>query len=368
VRSCWSILLGLLLILGISVAVLTAIPLLARGAYGPPARWLTLPQMVDYSVRLLLADGRLSTPRDARASEMDFEVQPGESIASVCSRLEQQGIVAEGSGLRDYLIYTGQDVSLQAGQYRLSAAMSPIDIARRMQDATPADVEFVVLAGWRIEEIAAALPTSGLVVEPREFIRAAHSPRAGFDFLEGAGTLEGFLYPDTYILPRNAAANDVLAAMVEDFSQHLGAELRQEIAAQGLSVREAVTLASIVQREAVHLDEAPLIASVYLNRLNDGMRLDADPTVQYALGFDADQQTWWTNPLSLDDLKVDSPYNTYLIGGLPPSPISNPGLEALQAIAQPAASPYYYFSARCDDSGYHIFSKDFQEHLANLCQ
>ena len=107
----------------------------------------------------------------------------------------KRGIVVDGGLLRDYLIYTGQDTSLQAGNYRLSAAMSVIEVALKMQDATPTEVEFVILPGWRIEEIAATLPTSGLSVVPEDFIRSAHSPLAGYDFLEGAGTLEGFLIP-----------------------------------------------------------------------------------------------------------------------------------------------------------------------------
>jgi UPF0755 protein len=132
-------------------------------------------------------------------------------------------------------------------------------------------------------------------------------------------------------------------------------------------VYEAVTLASIVERESVRMEEAPLISSVYLNRLRGGMRLEADPTVQYALGFDATRQTWWTNPLSLADLKFPSPYNTYLVMGLPPGPIANPGGGALAAVAAATQSSYFYFSARCDGSGFHNFASTFEEHLANLC-
>jgi UPF0755 protein len=117
----------------------------------------------------------------------------------------------------------------------------------------------------------------------------------------------------------------------------------------------------------VHDEEKPIIASVYLNRLRIGMKLDADPAVQYALGYNAAQQTWWTNPLSLDDLKFDSPYNAYLHTGLPPTPVSNPGLKSLRAVAFPTGTPYYYFRAKCDGSGYHLFSETFNEQLANGC-
>ena len=360
-------LLGLIFALIVALGLVAGIPGLARRMHGPPAKRLNSIQVVQYSARLLWADGLLTRPLDARGDERAFEVQSGESIDSICSRLEQQGIISDGGVLSDYLIYTGQDTSLQAGDYRLSAAMNVIEIAQHMQDATPSDVEFVLLPGWRIEEVAATLPTSGLAVGPEEFIQAAHSPRPGYDFLEGVNTLEGYLYPGSYILPRSTGASDLLDALVLRFAQQLTDGLRDKLAAEDLSVRDAVILASIVQREAVVPEEAPLIASVYLNRLRAGMRLDADPTVQYALGFNVGQQTWWTNPLSLQDLQVDSPYNTYRGFGLPPAPISNPGPEALLAVAEPSASTYYYFNARCDGSGYHVFSETFPEHLASLC-
>jgi UPF0755 protein len=104
-----------------------------------------------------------------------------------------------------------------------------------------------------------------------------------------------------------------------------------------------------------------------LNRIKTGMKLDADPTVQYALGYNPIQRTWWTNPLTAADLQVASPYNTYVTDGLPPTPISNPGLVSLQAVAHPAESDYFYFNARCDGSGYHEFARTFEEHLQNLC-
>ncbi len=136
---------------------------------------------------------------------------------------------------------------------------------------------------------------------------------------------------------------------------------------QGLSLYQAVTLASIIQREAVIEDEMPMIASVFYNRLNSGMSLDTDPTIQYALGYDLIDRTWWKNPLSLDDLKVNSSYNTYLNPGLPPGPISNPGLSALKAVAFPAQTGYFYFRMACDNSGRHNFAVTFEQHKQNAC-
>jgi len=136
---------------------------------------------------------------------------------------------------------------------------------------------------------------------------------------------------------------------------------------QGLNLHQAVILASIVEREAVVEDEMPLIASVFLNRLVAGINLDADPTVQYAVGYNAAQESWWTNPISLSDLQYNSPFNTYLYPGLPPGPICNPSPNALRAVAFPAQTPYYFFRATCDGTGRHAFAETFQEHLNNAC-
>jgi UPF0755 protein len=236
-----------------------------------------------------------------------------------------------------------------------------------MQDATPSDVKVVVWPGWRMEELAESLPTTGLNITPEEFAGVVSSTHPEYDFLAGKSTAEGFLYPDTYILPRTTSVNQLVNELLRNFSQHLSPDLRDGFDRQGLSVYEAVTLASIVEREAVHDDEAPMIASVYLNRLRLPMKLDADPTVQYAIGYNPVQRTWWTNPLGATDMQTVSPFNTYVNDGLPPTPISNPGLEALRAVAQPAQSDYYYFSARCDGSGYHQFAKTFAEHLQHIC-
>jgi UPF0755 protein len=361
------LLLALILLAGVVLLLFAGIPAIAARVYGPPSILLTPFQTVQYSALLLWDDGLLTRPLDAAGSEKEFQVGRGESVTAVCARLQADGIVIDGSSMRDYLVYTGQDTSIQAGSYRVSAAMSVVDLARRLQDATPNEVRFVVLPGWRIEEIAASLPSSGLSITPDEFVASASASVPGFEFLSGSSTTEGFLYPDSYVLKRATGVTDLIGALLRNFSFHVGTDLQEGFARQGLSLRQAVILASIVQREAVQQDEAPVIASVYLNRLKTGMRLDADPTVQYAAGYNAEQGTWWTNPLSSDDLHRESPYNTYLNAGLPPAPIDNPGAAALLAVASPAATPYLYFSARCDSNGYHFFAQTLEEQISNLC-
>jgi UPF0755 protein len=343
------------------------VPAVAQHYYGSPSHDLTTSQIFQYSARLLWDDGLVTKPLDPNGGEQEFTVGQGESVESIAGRLQQAGVIRDAGALRDYLIYTGLDTSLQAGKYKLSTAMSSIDIAHAMQDATPSDVTVVVWPGWRMEEIAESLPTTGLNITPEEFAGVVSSVHPEYDFLAGKSTVEGFLYPDTYVLPRTTSVNQLVNELLRNFSQHLSRDLRDGFERQGLSVYEAVTLASIVEREAVHADEAPMIASVYLNRLRLPMKLDADPTVQYAIGYNLVQRTWWTNPLGATDMQTVSPFNTYVNDGLPPTPISNPGPEALRAVAQPAQSDYYYFSARCDGSGYHQFAKTFAEHLQHLC-
>jgi UPF0755 protein len=187
------------------------------------------------------------------------------------------------------------------------------------------------------------------------------------DFLPDGATTEGFLYPDQYTLPRSTTAAQLVSVLLSNFTLQLTSDLQDGFHRHGLDVFQAVTLSSLVEREAVVDEEMPIIASVFYNRLAVGMKLESDPTVQYALGYNSGQGTWWTNPLSLNDLQYDSPFNTYMYYGLPPAPIANPGPAALQAVAYPAETPYYFFVARCDGSGLHKFSETFEEHSQNIC-
>lgn len=356
-----------LLILACLFVTFSVIPAQAERLYGQPAAWLSLSQRVQYSAKLLWYDGLLTRPRDANGAEQLFTIQPGEPVASVAYNLQSAGFIRDADAFLAYLIYSGLDISIQAGEYKLSPAMSAIEIAHELQDATSAEVRFVVLPGWRMEELAASLSTSGLSITRGDFFDAVNNPPRGYDFLEGARSAEGFLFPASYIFPRSLTAEELVRELVRHFALRLSRDLELAFQEQGLTVYQAVTLASIVQREAVRMEEAPQIASVYLNRLRIGMKLEADPTVQYALGYNAIQGTWWTNPLSAADLQFNSPFNTYVYGGLPPAPISNPGIEALNAVAYPAETPYYFFRAACDGSGYHLFAETFEEHLSNGC-
>ncbi len=374
-RSCLSNIVYLIIVVLILSALVggaafLVLPGQAEKTFGPPSPHIGKVRTVLYSALLLTQAGDLTRPVDALGTPRSFQINPGESTPSVVGRLWQDGLISNPGAFSTYLRFTGLDTSLQAGNYSLSPAMSPLAIAQALQDATTAQVTFRVLPGWRLEEIAASLPTSGLEISAEEFFAAASRHPQGFTFIEKlpeAASLEGFLLPDSYVFDRQISSDQVIKAMLDNFDQQVTPEIRQGFKHQGLSLYQAVILASMVQREAMVVDEMPIIASVFLNRLADGMKLDSDPTIQYALGYNSEDKTWWTNPLSLEDLQIDSPYNTYQNAGLPPGPISTPSLSALRAVAFPAQTPYYFFRAACDGSGKHVFSETYQEHLQNAC-
>jgi UPF0755 protein len=346
------------------------IPRETQAAFGPPADNLNLQQRLRYSFDLFSHAQELNQPADPSGSQQLFEVRMGESVDSIATRLAQAGIIRDSELFRIYLVYSGKDTTLQAGKYNLSPSLSAVEIAKAMQDATPEEVQFGILEGWRIEEIAAALPTSGLSISPEEFLQATRNLEL-VPALKGQipqqGSLEGFLYPDMYTFRRDISPGEMLLAMTDRFTGMLTPEMLAGYQQHGLNLYQAVTLASVVQREAILPEEQPFIASVFYNRLASGMKLDSDPTVQYALGYQSTEKTWWANPLSVADLQVSSLYNTYQNPGLPPGPISNPGINALKAVAFPEQTPYYYFRAKCDGSKQHVFSETYDQHVKNAC-
>ena len=365
--SCGCFLLFVLSVI-LAYGVTLAIPILAVQSVGPASDSLGSVQKFKYALLMLWYDGLVTRPLNSQSGEVTFTINPGDGAAIVAVKLEQQGIILSADAFTAYLVYAGLDTGLQAGDFQISPAMAPLQIAQKLQDATPTQVKFVVLPGWRLEEVANAMPTSGLNITPDQFLEIATSPHSTYDFLPSGASAEGFIFPTEYILPRAIQADQLVSLFMNNAALALSPEMRSGFARQNLSVFQAVILASIIQREAIHSEEQPTIASVFLNRLNAGMNLETDPTIQYALGFNAELQTWWKVPLSVDDLAINSSYNTYLNPGLPPGPISNPGLSALQAVAYPAQTPYFFFRARCDGSGLHNFSETFEQHLQNGCQ
>jgi len=356
-NSCFLLIFVLLCALTVlGLWYLNGIPARTEAAFGPASPNLDYSQKLILSWRLLQAESKLTSPVDSFGSEAPFQIRLGESLTSVANRLEAAGIILDAQAFRDFLIYAGLDTQIQAGEYTLSPSTSAIHIAYTLLDATPTEVPFAVLAGWRLEEVAESLPNSGLSLSPEIFLKEVQSRN-----------LEGRLLPGIYTVPRTITTQALLEVLTTAFEVAVTSEMKAGFKKQGLSVDDAVRLASIVEREAVVDNERPFIASVFLNRLAVGMKLEADPTVQYALGYNSTQATWWTNPLSTIDLQVDSPFNTYVYSGLPPGAICNPSIESLRAVALPAQTPYFYFRASCDASGLHNFSETFEDHVENAC-
>jgi UPF0755 protein len=367
-RFCFpGILLVILLVGGVLIASIVFVPSMARQAFGRSAPSLNVVQRLGYALDLVWNARDLTQPRDPTGAEQLFVIKSGESVALISKHLEEAGLIRNAQIFRIYLLWTGADTTIQIGTYRLSPARSGREIADMLKSTTLTEVIFNILPGWRLEEVAAALPTSGLDITPAAFLAAASAPVDAPDFIPAGTTAEGFLAPGEYTLNRTTSAEQLVSLLLQGLSSKLSPELRSGFSSHGLTVYQAVTLASIIQREAMVDEEMPLIASVFFNRLENGMPLQADPTVQYALGYNAVQATWWTNPLSAQDLQFNSVYNTYIHPGLPPGPISNPGISALQAVAAPAQSNYFYFQARCDGSGLHSFAVTLEQHHQNDC-
>lgn len=345
-------------------------------AFEDGASKLNLVERVYLQSYLASRSDELGKPAGKGSGEASFEIAPGENAGQIAANLVEQGFLRDQSLFRNYVRFHGLDSQLEAGKFQLSRQLTIPELAATLTKATAQEIELRFIEGWRVEQMAdylAAIEPAN--IDSEEFL-AIVERRAAFDLnryaflatLPAGATLEGFMFPDTYRLPADAESADLVDAMLTNFGERVSPALRQSFGVQALSTFEAVTLASIVQREAVLLDEQPHMVGVFLNRLRQNALLQADPTVQYALGFQPDSGKWWKSPLDLDDLQVASPYNTYLEAGLPPGPIANPGLSALQAVASPSETSDLFFVLDCeaDRPGTHVFSQTFEEHLANV--
>lgn len=333
---------------------------------GPPSAELSPVERTTLGLYLLVNRGALVRPGEPPFRQAAIDIEPGMDAGAVATELHRLGVLEAPELFRRYLRYRGLDTTVEAGRYQVSSGMSIVELADMLQQARASRYTITIPEGWRREEIAEALGALGLSFTPADFLAATRRPPPAWAGAPpSAKDLEGFLFPDTYQLGPEMSASDVAQMMLETFEARVGDSLRAGFAAQGLTTFEAVTLASIVEREAAVAAERPLIASVFLNRLDLGIPLQADPTVQYALGRSA--SGWWKAPLTADDLGIDSLYNTYRYAGLPPGPIASPGLAALASVADPTPSGYLFFRAACDGSGAHLFATTFEDHLRNAC-
>jgi UPF0755 protein len=322
---------------------------------------------------------RLFTSYLERAATNDtspvlFSIAPDETSDSVAQRLADLGLIRSTTYFKGKMRLRGADSKLKAGPYSLRGGMSVDEILDTItvvvsdKPGTPnttSYVEFRTHEGWRLEEVAQLMVDKGLVKDKDQFYAALQDSSLNrYEFLAsrpaGAG-LEGFLFPDTYRVPKDVPTKDIIALMLDDFDRRAPKNMRENLP-EGITFYQALIVASLVEREAAIDSERSVIASVYYNRLRGipPLRLQADPTVQYAIGSDGN---WWPELLPAD-LARPSPYNTYLVNGLPPGPICNPSLKSIQAALSPAQTDYLYFVAKGD--GTHAFARTYEEHLENV--
>ena len=292
-------------------------------------------------------------------AEVFVDIPPGSAPATIGNRLVETGVVRDARTWQIALWISGRSRSLRAGEYRFDAPMHALDVIDKIARGDVYRRRLTFREGLTIPEMAQTFEERGFG-KADEFREAAQNAALINDLDPEARDLEGYLFPETYALPRGTSAAAVVAQMVDGFKTALTPELRSAAAAAGLTTRQLVTLASLVEKETGTPAERPLVAAVYSNRLKIGMAMQADPTVIYAL----QKAGKYTGNLRRDDLQFDSPYNTYRYAGLPPGPIAAPGKASLEAAAKPADVDYLYFVSRNDGS--HVFASTLEEHNRNV--
>jgi UPF0755 protein len=364
-------------IIGFLALACAAIGALTLGRSGGATLQLAAPKDLQgfiLSIYLNTRAGDLTSPAGKEDAPVLFTIEPGESLNAIANRLQSEKLIKDPDLFKRFLQYNGLDASIEAGDFELKQTMNIQQIARVLQEGRIAELNVRIPQGRRLEEIA-AIVAAQVPVDEAELLHLmwdAASWKTEFDFLndlpEGA-TLEGYIFPDTYSLPRDkVTARDVVLTALRNFDKKVTPQMRADLQTQKRTLYDAVRLASIVEREAGVEDERPRIAGVYFNRLNEGLALDADPTIQYALGNTRDDSMWWPQITQDDYQAVQSPYNTYLNAGLPPSPIANPALASLQASIYPEQHDFYFFRTSCANDGTHQFATTLDEQIANECR
>lgn len=315
---------------------------------------------------------RLDSPADPGDTKpRSFTVPAGQTAAEIADRLQEEGLISESLAFRMLAQLQGVSAALEAGEYELSPSMRPSQILDVLAGGKTKPAPLVTIPeGWRAEEIAERLAAHG-IGSSDQFMLLVREGKSSSPALASrpSGTgLEGYLFPDSYSFDSRTTMGNMVERMIQQFESRFTPEMRKKADNFGMSIHEAVTLASIIEREAVIPSERPIMAGVFHNRLRQGMRLDADPTVQYALASQDPQSRglygWWKIGLNAVDLEIDSPYNSYRYTGLPPGPICNPGLASLLASIEPEQTDHLYFVARPDGS--HAFSRTLEEHYENV--
>lgn len=293
--------------------------------------------------------------RGYQATEVFVDVPAGAGTRTIGERLVSAGVIRDRLTYRATLWLSGQARRIKAGEYRFDQPMTPLDVIGKMARGEVYVINLTVPEGLTRTEMAQIFASHGFG-PASAFMTATEDPSPIRRLDPTAPDLEGYLFPETYPLPRHTRASDLVRLMIDRFERVFTTEMRQAAEARGLTVRQAVIIASLVEKETAHSEERPIVAAVYENRRRLGMALQCDPTVIYALT----RAGKYSGNLRRDDLTFDSPYNTYRYPGLPPGPIAAPGKAALDAALHPADVDYLYFVSRNDGS--HEFSRTLEEH------
>ena len=303
---------------------------------------------------------RIHDPYKAyEGAEQYVDIPPGVSSTAIGRRLVEAGVIETETVFRVALWWSGRVRILKAGEYRFDHPMGAIEVVEMVARGDTFARRITFPEGLTILEMAKLYESRGFG-PAGDFTQAAADASQINDMDPAATDLEGYLFPDTYALPRRTPASRLIAQMVGRFRATYTDDLRSHAEERELTTREVVTLASLIEKETGAPDERPLVSAVYTNRLKIRMGLQADPTVVYAL----QKAGKYDGNIRREDLALDSPYNTYRYPGLPPGPIAGPGKASLEAAVSPAAVPYLYFVSRND--GTHAFAKTLTEHNANV--
>jgi peptidoglycan lytic transglycosylase G len=311
-----------------------------------------------------------------------MKVSDTDTTSSFARDLKKKGLI-DRTWAFEYAVRI-KSAEVIPGTYELRIGMSASEIAdivtgkstpeaAKEDEKDEDDAKIITVAipeGYRTEQIAEELVKQGWKGSTEEFMDAVENfDVSGYDFLESRDnpenpkSLEGFLFPDTYNIAEDAPPEDLIQKMLDNFGEKVTQDMRDRASQMNLSVYDVLIFASLVEREARINDERPIIADVYLNRYEQGMKFEADPTVQYAMGKQGDN--WWPQPTGDDLHSVDSPYNTYEHEGKPPGPICNPGLASINAILQPGGTANLFFVLKDPETGEHVFAETYDEQLAN---
>lgn len=305
---------------------------------------------------------QLGSPyRGFTGEEVFVDIPQGSGVTAIGNRLHDAGVIAHPLLFRAAARLSGKERQLQAGEYRFAEATSPYDVVDRIARGDVFTRAVTFREGLTIWETADVFAAAGLGTR-EDFLREAQDPTRIQALDPEARSLEGYLFPDTYQLPRSAGAAGVVDAMVAGFLRAFDEDLRAAARERGMSLREVVTIASLVEKETAHPPERPIVSAVYQNRLKIGMGLQCDPTVIYALRLAGR----WNGNLTRENMRIDSPYNTYRYAGLPPGPIASSGRASLEAAVRPSDDKYLYFVSRND--GTHVFATTLAEHNRNVHQ